>query len=112
MTTRKTLPFFALLLAAACAPPKPVTPNLTPQTANLLLHYDTKAEAWMTHVRRQDPSCEYKFELPDQTTHPTELDLEHIVLCANRPSPRELDASVTFEYDKTAQRWVVKRFSS
>jgi hypothetical protein len=111
MTILKTLPFFALLLAA-CSPPKPVTPYLTPQTASELLHYDTKAEAWMTHVRRQDPSCEYKLELPDQTNHPAQIDLQHIVSCANRPSPRELDASVSFRYDKATQHWVIERFSS
>jgi hypothetical protein len=111
MTTLRTLLCCAVLLGA-CAPPKPVTPYLTPQTANQLLHYDTKAEAWMTHVRRQDPNCEYKLDLPDQTNHPAQIDLDHIVSCANRPSPRELDASVSFEYDPAAQRWVVKRFSS
>jgi hypothetical protein len=111
MTTLRPLPCFVVLLAA-CGPPKPVTPYLTPQAANQLLHYDAKAETWMTHVRRQNANCEYKLDLPDQTSHPTQIDLDHIVWCANRPSPRELDASVSFEYDKDAQRWVVKRFSS
>jgi hypothetical protein len=34
------------------------------------------------------------------------------VYCGNRPSPTELDASVSFAYDKDKQQWVILRFSS
>jgi hypothetical protein len=101
-----------LLLCVACGPPKPVTPSLTPQLAGELLHYNNSAQNWLTHVKKQNPSCDYQLDLPAQTTHPTEIDLDHIVRCGSAASPMELDASVSFAYDKDAQRWVIKRFSS
>lgn len=101
-----------ILLLAGCTPPKPKTPALTPETANQLLNYNNKAKDWMTYVKKQNAACEYKLDLPDQTSGPTQIDLDHIVQCANRPSPRELDASVSFAFDPDTQRWVVKRFSS
>lgn len=66
----------------------------------------------MVHVKKQDPSCEYRLDLPDQSSHPTQIDLDHIVYCRNRPSSKELDASVSFAYDKDKQQWVILRFSS
>jgi hypothetical protein len=102
-----------LLFCVACGgPPKPVTPSLTPQLAAELLQYDNNAKNWLTHVKKQNPGCEYQLDLPAQTSHPTEIDLDHIVRCGNAPSPREFDATVSFEYDKDARRWVIKRFSS
>jgi len=101
-----------IVLAACGGPPKPETPSLTPAGATELLHYNAKAETWMVHVKKQNATCEYKLDLPDQTTHPTEIDLDHIVYCGGRPSPTEFDASVSFVYDPDKQQWVVKRFSS
>ncbi len=66
----------------------------------------------MIHVKKQDATCEYRLDLPDQTSHPAQLDLDHIVSCGNRPSPKEYDASVSFVYDPDKQQWVVSRFSS
>ncbi len=103
---------FALLLVACSSPPKPTTPSLTPEDAAQLLHYNNKAQTWITYVKRQDASCEYRLDLPDQMSHPTQIDLDHVVFCGNRPSPREYDASVSFAYDKDAQKWVITRFSS
>ena len=100
-----------LLLASCSTPPKQKIPALTPETAAELLHYNSKAETWLIHVKRQDPSCEYRLDLPDQTTQPTEIDLQHIVYCGNRPSSMENDASVSFSYDKDTQKWTVLRFS-
>lgn len=94
-----------------CAPPKTVVPPLTPEAAAQLLHYNGKAETWMIHAKKQDATCEYRIDLPDQRNHPTELDVDHIVYCGGRPSSRELDASVSFAYDSNTQRWAVKRFS-
>ena len=101
-----------LFLAACSAPPKPTTPALTPQEAAELLHYNNKAETWITYVKRQNASCEYKLDLPAQNTHPTAIDLDHIVSCGDRPSPKEFDASVSFAYDKDTQKWLITRFSS
>jgi hypothetical protein len=109
---RKIFCAAGILFCAACGDPKPATPALTPQLAAELLHYNNSAENWIKSVKQRDPSCEYRLDLPDQTPKPTEIDLTHIVWCGNSPGPREFDASVSFEYDKAAQRWVIKRFSS
>lgn len=102
-----------LFFFTACStPPKPVVPALNPQQAASLLHYNSKAETWLIHVRKQDPSCEYQLDLPGQLNHPTEIDLNHIVVCGGRPAPMEFNASVSFAYDKDQQRWVITRFSS
>jgi hypothetical protein len=104
--------FACLTLFAACGPPPPDIPSLTPQLAGQLLQYDGRASNWLTQVRKTGGNCEYRFDLPEQNSHPTEIDLDHIVYCNGRQASRESDASVSFEYDKAAQRWVVKRFSS
>ena len=109
---KKLACFISLLGLCACSPPKPTVPSLTPQEAGELLHYNSRAETWLTHVKKQDATCEYRLDLPDQLNHPTELDLDHIVYCGGRPSPKEYDASVSFAYDKDAQKWVITRFSS
>jgi hypothetical protein len=100
------------LLLAACGPPKSTTPPLNPEQAGSLLHYNNKAQNWMTYVHKTNPSCQYTLDLPDQSSHPTQIDLDHIVTCAGRPSPKEFDASVSFAYDPDQHKWVVRRFSS
>jgi hypothetical protein len=101
-----------VILAGCSAPPPPPTPALSPQTAGGLLHYNNRAENWLKFIKKRDPTCDYKIELPDQSSHPSAIDLDHIVWCSNRPAPKELNASVQFVYDKAAQRWVILRFSS
>lgn len=101
-----------ILALAACTAPKPSVPSLTPEGAAELLHYNAKAETWMTYIKKHDASCEYKLDLPDQSAHPDQMDLDHIVSCGGRPSPKEYDASVSFAYDKDKQQWVITRFSS
>jgi hypothetical protein len=102
-----------VLLMSACssAPPKPQVPSLTPEEANQVLHYNSKAETWILHAKKQDPSCAYTLDIPDQGNHPEQLDFSHIVKCGGRPAPLELDASVSFAYDKAAQHWTILRFS-
>lgn len=104
--------FACILTLAACSAPKPTTPPLTLQTATELLQYSPKAKTWLTYVQKQNAGCSYNLVLPDQTAQPTTIDLDHIVSCGGRPSPKEYDASVSFEYDKAAGHWVVTRFAS
>jgi hypothetical protein len=99
-------------LLGACSAPKPRVPSLTPSEANELLNYNPKAKTWMIHVKKQNPGCDYRLDLPDQTSQPTTIDLDHIVYCNSRPSPIEFDAAVSFAYDPQAQRWVITRFQS
>jgi hypothetical protein len=101
----------ALFLTACSEPPKPQVPSLTPEVANQVLHYNSKAEGWIAHAKSQDSSCVYQLDIPDQSSHPTQLDFSHIVKCGGRVSPRELDAAVSFEYNKETQHWVISRFS-
>jgi hypothetical protein len=102
----------ALALLIGCSQPKPEIPSLTPEQASAMLRVDNKARAWMEFVKKNTTGCEYKLELPSQHNQPTEIDLDHIVSCNGRPSPKEFDASVVFEYDAAQQHWIVKRFSS
>jgi hypothetical protein len=114
MTKLAGLSTVSVLLLGACggAPPKPITPALTPEIAAQLLHYNGKAAVWLAHVKKQNPSCDYKLDLPNQMTSPTQIDVPHIVWCGGSPSPLELNASVSFEYDKAAGHWTIARFSS
>ena len=113
----KTAGFSALLplalwLAACGDPPKPVTPALTPETASQLLHYNSRAAVWLAHAKKQDPTCEYKLELPNQMAGPVQVDVDHIMWCSGKQSSLELNASVSFQYDKAAGHWVIARFAS
>ncbi len=101
-----------LLLSCGGGPPKSVTPPLNPQEAGALLHYNNKAQDWLKYVRRQNAACDYRLDLPDQSSHPTAIDLDHIIMCGTSPSPKEFDASVSFAYDQDQKRWVISKFSS
>jgi len=100
------------LLLVACGTSKPTVPALNPEQATTLLRYNNRAVNWMVFVHRNNPACEYKLDLPDQSAHPAQLDLDHIVSCGGRPAPKEFDASVSFAYDTAQQKWVLTRFSS
>lgn len=112
MNLTKLVPFALLLSACSSAPPKATVPALTPEAAAQLLRYNSKAEVWLAHVKKENPTCEYKLDLPDQMRTPTQIDLDHIVWCGGRQSPLELNASVTFIYDPAAGHWTVARFAS
>jgi hypothetical protein len=103
---------FFLLILSCGAPPKSDVPPLNPQQAGELLHYNNKAQDWLKYVRRQNAACDYRLELPDQSSHPTTIDLDHIVMCGSRPSPKEFDASISFSYDQNRKQWVITKFSS
>jgi len=101
-----------LLLLAACSPPPEATPALTPENAQALLNADNRALTWIKYAQKQDYSCRWHVELPDQSAHPAEIDVDHIVLCQITKSPRELDASVQFTFDKDQKRWLISAFRS
>ena len=100
------------LLLTACSPPKATVPSLTPGLAATLLQMTPKSKNWITGVKRQNPVCEYRIELPDQSSHPTVIDLQQIIFCGSQPAPRAMNASVSYRYDKESGRWVISRFSS
>lgn len=102
----------ALLLEVACAPSKPEVPALTPQAAAALLQLNPKSKNWLERVKKDNPACEYKIELPDQSAHPTVIDIERAITCGTQPAPRALNATVSYTYDQAAGHWVISRFSS
>lgn len=109
----RLLLFATVVLLVSCgAPPRAAVPALTPQQAGGLLHYNNKAQNWLKYVRKQNPACDYQLDLPDQSSHPATIDLNHIVTCGGRPSPKEFDAGVSFAYDQNRSTWVITRFSS
>jgi hypothetical protein len=110
--TKLRLLLGAFALLCSCAPPKPTTPALTPEMAAQLLNFDERAQNFIARVKKQNANCDFSLTLPDQVPPLRQIDLEHIVLCANRPAPLEFDASATFIYDPATQKWVLKRFSS
>lgn len=102
-----------LCFTVACnTPPKAEIPALTPDAAAALLQLNPKAKVWLEHIQKQNPACSYKLDLPDQSSNPVAIDIDHAVSCGNRPSPREFDATVSFAYDKAAGHWVISRFAS
>lgn len=114
MSRLTSICFATLVLLQSCGgPPKAaVVPSLNPQQAAELLHYNNKAQNWMKFVKKQNAACDYRLDLPDQSAHPTTIDLDHIVMCGARPSPREFDASVSYSYDQAQGKWLITRFSS
>jgi hypothetical protein len=102
----------ALLAGAACGPPPPTIPSLTPLQAQELLNQNNKAQDWMRFIRNQGGQCQYSIDLPDQSAHPSTIDISHAVTCGGRPAPEMFNAAVSFGYDKAAGRWVITRFSS
>lgn len=102
----------ALVAGTSCSPPPPPIPSLTPLQAQELLDQNNKAQDWMRFIQSQGASCRYSIDLPDQSAHPTTIDIDHAVTCGGKPSPKMFNASVSFAYDKTAGRWVITRFSS
>jgi hypothetical protein len=103
-----------LLLLASCGtpPPKNTAPPLDPQQAGQLLQFSTRAQNWLKVVRKQNPGCDYQLQLPDQSAHPTSIDLTHIIRCQGQPAPKEFDASVSFEWNAAEGHWVIRRFTS
>jgi hypothetical protein len=111
-TYRSFAATLAFLAAIACGPPPPTIPSLTPLQAQELLNQNNKARDWMRFIQNQGGSCQYSIDLPDQSAHPSSIDINHAVTCGGRPAPKMFNASVSFAYDKAAGRWVITRFSS
>ena len=104
--------FSTLLLTVACGPPPEPTPALTPENAQALLNNSNKAKNWLIYAQKQDSTCQWRIVLPEQASHPVEIDVDHIMFCRVTQNPRELDASAQFTFDKAEQRWTLTAFRS
>jgi hypothetical protein len=112
MSKRAALSLAPLLLTVACAPPPDPTPALTPENAVALLNANNKAKDWMTFALKHDSSCQWRVAIPEQASHPTEVDVDHVMYCRVTPNPRELDANAVFTFDKAEKRWTLTDFRS
>lgn len=98
------------MILASCTAPPPEHPSLTPLTANELLHNDTKAQNRLKEIKRQDRTCEYKFDVPaDQASHPDWVQIDHVVTCSGNSHPAAYDASIEFQYNKKTNQWEITR---
>jgi hypothetical protein len=102
----------AIVFSGACSPPPDPTPALTPENAVALLNNSNKAKDWLAFTQKHDSSCQWRVTLPEQASHPTEIDADHVVYCRVTPNPRELDASAQFTFDKVEKRWMLTAFRS
>jgi hypothetical protein len=112
MTKTASLLAAVAIVLVACGPPPQVTPALTPENAVALLQSDNKAKAWMIYARKQDSTCQWQMEISDQSNHPVEVEVAHIMNCRVTTSPRALDASATFTFNKAEGRWELTQFRS
>ena len=113
-----TKPLLVVLTAffsfAACSsqPAKPTVPALTPQVASALLQMHPRAKNWLIYVKKQNPACDYRIELPSQLNHPRVIDIGHAIACGSQPAPLAMNASVTYVYNEDAGHWEISRFAS
>ena len=96
----------------SCGPPPEKTPALTPENAVALLQINNKAKDWLAYAQKQDSTCQWRLDIPDQASHPTEVEVSHIMNCRVTTSPRALDASVTYTFNKAEKRWELTQFRS
>jgi hypothetical protein len=99
-----------LLLGCGSAPPS--HPPLSPQIAQQLLRYNTRAANHLKFVQHEDPSCSYVLQLPDQGPHQSSIELSHIVSCNGRTDIKAFDARVEYEWNKSKGSWEITYFGS
>jgi hypothetical protein len=98
------IPWFVFVLACSSTKP-PEHPPLSPTIAEQLLHYDTRADNHLKNLKRLDPTCVYKLQLPDQSTHPESIEIDHIAFCSGRNDLKAFDTRADFQWNKAAGKW-------
>lgn len=78
----------------------------------MLVHYDTRAANHLKYIKSQDPTCEYRLQLPDQGNHPDSVEVDHIAFCSGRSDLKAFDASVEFRWNKAENKWELYHFGS
>ncbi len=110
--TSVSIALFAAAFLAACSPPKPAIPPLSPEVAQQLIRYDTRATNHLKFVQSQMPGCEYVLHLPDQASHPQSVEVDHIVSCGGRTDLKAYDASAEFQWNQAQGHWELYHFGS
>jgi hypothetical protein len=108
----KRLIFAPLILLMGCTEKAPPHPALSPLAAERLLHYDTRAQNRLKSIQKQDRTCDFKIQLPDQSTHPTVVEADHVVTCGGRNDLKAFDANAEFQWNKAQKRWELSHFGS
>jgi hypothetical protein len=96
----------------ACSSPPPQHPALGPGAAQELLRYNTRAANHLKYIKSQDPTCEYRLQLPDQGHHPDSVQVDHIAFCSGRNDLKAFDARVEFTWNKAENKWEISYFGS
>ena len=107
--------YFAALAAAittGCGSAPPSHPPLSPQVAQQLLRYNTRAANHLKFVQHENPACEYVLQLPDQSPHQDSIEVDHIVSCGGRTDLKAYDASVEYTWNKATGTWEITHFGS
>lgn len=102
----------ALAFVGACSSPPPQHPPLSPTVAQQLLRYNTRAANHLKYIQSQDRSCVYQVNLPDQSSHPKTVEVNHIAFCSGRNDLKQFDARVEFEWNQAAGKWEISYFGS
>jgi hypothetical protein len=99
-------------LCASCTPQVPPHPALAPITAERLLHYDARAQNRLKHIKSEDPTCDFKVLMPDQSNHPDSIEANHVVSCGGRTDLKQFDANAEFRWNKERGQWELAYFGS
>lgn len=111
----KTRLYFVPLAAVfciSCGASRPTHPPLSPQIAQQLLRFNTRAANHLKFVQHENHTCEYVVHLPDQSGHPNSIEVDHIVSCGGRTDLKAFDASVEYEWNQTKGSWEITHFGS
>lgn len=101
-----------LFFWAACSSPRPTHPPLSPTIAQQLLRYNTRAANHLKYIQSQDKSCVYQVTLPDQSSNPSSIQVNHIAFCSGRNDLKQFDAHVEYEWNKNENKWEISYFGS
>jgi hypothetical protein len=102
----------ALLFQFGCSEARPTHPPLSPTVAQQLLRYNTRAANHLKYIQSQDKSCVYQVNLPDQSSHPEFVVVNHIAFCSGRNDLKQFDARVEYQWNKNENKWEIAHFGS
>jgi hypothetical protein len=100
------------LVLTSCGTTPPSHPPLSPQVAQQLLRYNQRAVNHLKFVQHENSVCQYILQLPDQSSNPSSIEIDHIVSCRGRTDLKAYDARVEYEWNKAEGKWELTYFGS